>query len=410
MNKAERVFSGILKGCSLLLVVSMALLGLMLFSCQSAHAADDDSRVPGVLEYARKYGEEKQRPEAGQGEANKATSQSKVIGKAKINMAPAESELRRRLRQQEVILEQIRRENRQLRQQRVKHAEVAAGENAQKVGQLQKQLVSLSAELKQLQAVQKSGQEEQVRLKSRLAEMPVVTADELRESAAQQDYAAGVMTGRDLLVMQEGLGLLGLKTENRLLLAGLRDALNQQVLLNSSALQAALSASETRTRQARERIIIVQKAAGEKYLAAFSKDKGAQQDESGFWYRLDYVGDGEFIRGEGTRVEVVVTEKLTDGSVVEDMDATGRSLVMNLEDYPPLFRRALERMKNHATMTLVAPPDLAYGDEGYPPKVPPGATMIYTLRVEGVTMAEKAVLKQDVSHKASEKSAAGEKK
>ncbi|EBG4357934.1 hypothetical protein S451_17060 [Salmonella enterica subsp. enterica] len=66
--------------------------------------------------------------------------------------------------------------------------------------------------------------------------MPVATQDELKEPAARQDYAAGVMTGRDMLVMQEGQGLLGLKTENRLLLAGLRDALNQQVLLNAQAL------------------------------------------------------------------------------------------------------------------------------------------------------------------------------
>ncbi len=32
----------------------------------------------------------------------------------------------------------------------------------------------------------------------------------------------------------------------------------------------------------------------------------------------------------------------------------------------------------------VVPPELAYGDAGYPPKVPPGATMVYTIRVENV--------------------------
>lgn len=287
-----------------------------------------------------------------------------------------------------------------MRQQWAKKAGAVSGEN----GMLQKQIVTLSAELKQLQVVQKSAQEEQARLKSLLAEMPIATADELKKPVARQDYAAGVMTGRDLLVMQEGQGLLGLKTDNRLLLAGLRDALNQQVKLNSTALQEALSAAEVRTRQARERIVIAQKAVGEKYLAAFRKGKGTEKDDSGFWYRLEYAGDGEPIRGEDTRVEVVVNEKLTDGSVVEDMDASGRSLVMKLGDYPPLFRRALERMKNHATMTLVVPPELAYGDEGYPPKVPPGATMVYTLRVESVTAAEKGVPGKD-----GENSAAGEK-
>ncbi|HDN6545884.1 TPA: FKBP-type peptidyl-prolyl cis-trans isomerase [Salmonella enterica subsp. enterica serovar Chester] len=390
---------------SLLLILVVALAGGMLFSCQSAQAAENDSRVPGVLEYARKYGEEKQKAETAQSEGKKTEQHPQVMRKESTNTVPAESELRRRLRQQEVMLEQVRRENRQLRHQREKQTKVAAWEDGQKKELLEKQVEALSAELKQLQMSKKSAVEEQARLKSLLAEMPVATADELNAPVARQDYAAGVMTGRDLLVMQEGQGLLGLKTENRLLLAGLRDALNQRVLLNAQALQEALSAAEVRTRQARERIVFVQKAAGEKYLAVFRKEKGAKQDESGFWYRLDYPGDGGLIRGEDTRVEVVVSEKLTDGSVVEDMDASGRSLVMKLGDYPPLFRRALERMKNHATMTLVAPPDLAYGDEGYPPKVPPGATMVYTLRVESVTPAEKGV-----PGKEGEDRAAGEKK
>ncbi|EAO6410007.1 peptidylprolyl isomerase [Salmonella enterica] len=385
MNRAEYFFLRLLQFFSLLLVMAVALAGVILFSCQSTQAAENDSRVPGVLEYARKYGEEKQKAEAVQSEGKKTEQHPQTIKKKSANTVPAERELRRLLRQQEVMLEQIRRENRQLRQQQAKQTVAAPDEERA----LQKQVMILSAERNQLQAMQKSTYEEQARLKSLLAEMPVTTADELKEPVARQDYAAGVMTGRDLLVMQEGRGLLGLKTDNRLLLAGLRDALSQQVLLNAQTLQEALSAAEVRTRQARERIVIVQKTNGEKYLAAFRSGKGTKKDESGFWYRQEYAGDGELIRGEDTRVEVVVSEKLTDGSVVEDMDASGRSLVMKLEDYPPLFRRALEKMKNHATMTLVAPPELAYGNEGYPPKVPPGATMVYILRVENVTTAEK---------------------
>lgn len=33
---------------------------------------------------------------------------------------------------------------------------------------------------------------------------------------------------------------------------------------------------------------------------------------------------------------------------------------------------------------MVVPPELAYGNVGYPPKVPPSATMVYELRVDGV--------------------------
>ncbi|WP_140183307.1 FKBP-type peptidyl-prolyl cis-trans isomerase, partial [Providencia stuartii] len=35
-------------------------------------------------------------------------------------------------------------------------------------------------------------------------------------------------------------------------------------------------------------------------------------------------------------------------------------------------------------ITFVVPPELAYGDEGYPPSVPPGASLIYTLRIADI--------------------------
>lgn len=31
---------------------------------------------------------------------------------------------------------------------------------------------------------------------------------------------------------------------------------------------------------------------------------------------------------------------------------------------------------------MVVPPALAYGETGYPPKVPPNATMVYELRID----------------------------
>jgi FKBP-type peptidyl-prolyl cis-trans isomerase len=116
------------------------------------------------------------------------------------------------------------------------------------------------------------------------------------------------------------------------------------------------------------------------------------QDKSGFWYHVDYAGDGPLISADDSSIEVVVTEKLADGTLVEDMDASGRSLTMALVDFPPLFHSALVLMRNHGSMTLVAPPQLAYGDAGYPPKVPPGATMVYTLRVDNVKPAPEIAL------------------
>lgn len=51
-------------------------------------------------------------------------------------------------------------------------------------------------------------------------------------------------------------------------------------------------------------------------------------------------------------------------------------------------------LKNHGTVTVAAPPELAYGDEGYPPRVSPGATMVYTIQVEGVKAVNTSPDKQ----------------
>lgn len=80
-------------------------------------------------------------------------------------------------------------------------------------------------------------------------------------------------------------------------------------------------------------------------------------------------------------MDVVVTEKLTDGTVIEDMDARGRVISRALSDYPPVFREALMLLKNHRTAELVVPPELAYGDEGVSAKSSSGGN--HALHAEG---------------------------
>ncbi|HBC5825878.1 TPA: FKBP-type peptidyl-prolyl cis-trans isomerase, partial [Escherichia coli] len=246
-------------------------------------------------------------------------------------------------------------------------------------------------------------------LKKEMAEMPVVTPELLETESAQLTYAAGVMLGRDMLNIQAAQQQLGLKTDNRVLLAGIRDTLNRKVLLNESALDSALQKAEEVAQNARLVVIREQKKAGVAYLDNFRKQKGVKQAESGFLYRTEYASDGEFIRGNNTLVDVVVIERLTDGTIIEDMDARGRVISQALSDYPPVFREALMLLKNHGTAELVVLPELAYGDEGYPPRVPPGATMLYTLRGEDVKPAarEAPESSSEAGRKKAEKGAEG---
>ncbi len=397
---------------------------LSLWAGSIAAAGQEDVQasggIPGILKYAQLYQQESASGEKGRG-VDGTGKRVKSVGITGRELT-SNTELHRRLTLREQELRQLKKENRTLRdrlnalssasqisvekdrelaalktaltenrkQQKDlihKAAQVQEGLNAQ-VLDLKQQLVRAGTERKA--ATELAGKEKAdlmfslSALKAELADMPVVTPEMLIPEAVQQIYAAGVMMGRDMLTLQAAQQQLGLKTDNRILVAGIRDALNRKVLLNEAALETALHQAEIVAQKARLAVIQAQKKAGETYLAKFRKQKGVRQSEDGFWYRVEHAGDGELIKGDDTRVDVVVTERLTDGTVVEDMDLRGQVISQSLEDYPPVFRSALMLMKNHGTMELVVPSDLAYGDEGYPPKVPPGATVHYTLRVEDV--------------------------
>lgn len=408
-------------------------------------SSSSDGGIPGVLKYAQQYQREKS---LSSGEQKKQASpeRGEIAGNT-------HTELRRRLTLREQELRQLKKENQSLRgrldslsvaaqkvdEHKDKDRQIAelktALEGSRKQGDeqvrkaeevqeaLKGQITDLKQQLARADAGNKTTTEQAEKekaelvssldaLKKEMAGMPVVTPALLKAESAQLTYAAGVMLGRDMLNIQAAQQQLGLKTDNRVLLAGVRDALNRKVLLNESVLDSALQKAEEVAQKARLAVIREQKKAGAAYLEKFRKQKGVKQAESGFWYRTEYAGDGEFIRGDDSLVDVVVTEKLTDGTVVEDMDARGRVISQALGDYPPVFREALMLLKNHGTTELVVPPELAYGDEGYPPRVPPGATMLYTLRVEGVKPAAGEVqgASPEPDRKTTEKGAEGDNK
>lgn len=167
-----------------------------------------------------------------------------------------------------------------------------------------------------------------------------------------------------------------------MLLAGIADAFAGKRMLSDDELNNTLAAAEEKVVSAREKISATQRQKGGAYLGEFKKDKRVHRASSGFWYRIDYAGDAQI--PATASVDVVIKETLVDGTVVQDMAATGATLSQPVADFPPLFKEAISLLKNHGTMTLVVPPEQAYGEKGYPPKVPPNATMIYTLRIAEV--------------------------
>lgn len=108
--------------------------------------------------------------------------------------------------------------------------------------------------------------------------------------------------------------------------------------------------------------------------------------KDGVYSRIDYAGEGKIL--DSDTVTVTIKETLIDGTVINDMEAEGKVWSQTLKSYPPVFLGPIKRLGNHGSITVVIPSELAYGSEGRPPKIPPGATMVYSVRIVDATAAQ----------------------
>jgi len=77
--------------------------------------------------------------------------------------------------------------------------------------------------------------------------------------------------------------------------------------------------------------------------------------------------------------------KLVDGSVFDSSYKRGEPAKFPLSGIIPCWKEALQLMKVGGKARIVCPSDLAYGDQGRPPIIPPGATLDFQIELLDVT-------------------------
>lgn len=433
----------------LLLTMLCGLLMIMLSTTQ-VQASEKGNDLPEVLRYAQEYTRTtgnraaQQTPEAGlsrklaRSELIRRQQRARIEALEKQSAAQADvppggrEEVTRLARELNVAGEKVRTLTQQLGQAQQEKAAVQTQQKTDKtaLAQAEGQLKTLTAQLTRL-TQEKSALQTQLEtgkaalmqaasdLKTRTGEVAQLSGElatvkrlsgtlekqkteletsltamqsrsrpvSLSTAAQRQAYAAGVMYARDVREARDGNRMLGIHLDPAALTAGLTDALAGDTLrLATDVLAEATQSLEKAAAQAFRTVTARQAKLAERWLKTFRQENGTARDESGFWYRVTYEGDGDYLKPDDT-VDVVVEERLPDGRVISDMERSGSSLRQSVADFPPVFAAGLLRLKNHGQITLAVPPEQAYGDRGYPPDVPPGATMIYNLRVSDVIPA-----------------------
>ena len=124
----------------------------------------------------------------------------------------------------------------------------------------------------------------------------------------------------------------------------------------------------------------VEKKAGQTFLDKAATEKGATKTASGLIMTTTKAGNGVSPKPTD-KVKVHYTGTLTDGTVFDSSVERKEPAVFQLNGVIPCWTEAVQLMKVGGKAKLVCPSAIAYGDRGAPPKIKPGATLVFDVEL-----------------------------
>ena len=111
------------------------------------------------------------------------------------------------------------------------------------------------------------------------------------------------------------------------------------------------------------------------FRAAAAKEEGARATPSGLIIRTLTPGTGKSPTASDT-VKVHYTGRLSDGTVFDSSVERGQPATFPLSGVVKCWTEGIAQMKVGEKARLTCPAEIAYGDRGFPPKIPGGATLV----------------------------------
>jgi len=123
-----------------------------------------------------------------------------------------------------------------------------------------------------------------------------------------------------------------------------------------------------------------QKALAKPFLEKAAAEKGTQKTASGLIYKEIKAGTGNQPKTTDI-VKFHFIATFSDGKEIENSIKRGQPVEVPLDRLIPCWSEGIGMMKVNGKAKLICPSNLAYGDEGRPPIIPGGATMIFEVEL-----------------------------
>jgi FKBP-type peptidyl-prolyl cis-trans isomerase FkpA len=123
-----------------------------------------------------------------------------------------------------------------------------------------------------------------------------------------------------------------------------------------------------------------EKKAGQAFLDKAAAEKGATKTSTGLVMTTIKEGTGPSPKATD-KVKVHYQGTLTDGTIFDSSVQRNEPATFPLNGVIPCWTEAVQLMKVGGKSRLVCPANLAYGDNGRPPQIKPGSTLVFEVEL-----------------------------